>query len=93
MAGENVVLVVDEDRDQKSKLIYGADELVDLCFRVEARVIVVRPQIFDWEMLNRQRARDRRARAFGRGRHPPEGAAGAVSHHPARVQDWEVAPH
>ena len=88
MAGENVVLVVDEDRDQKSKLIYGADELVDLYFRVEARVILVTPQIFDLEILNRQRARKGRAKAFGHGRHlaAAAGLQGAIFHHPALLQ-------
>src|SRR6516164_2846645 len=54
MASKDSVLAVDEDRNQKAKFCDCTCELIDLRLRMKARIIPVRPQILDREVLNPQ---------------------------------------
>jgi hypothetical protein len=52
MAGKHSVLTVNEDRDQKAELGDGACKLINLRLPMKARIIPVRPQLSERELLN-----------------------------------------
>ena len=47
MTRNNTILIIDQHGIDKAELAYALDQLLDLLFRVRARVAVVRPEFVD----------------------------------------------
>jgi hypothetical protein len=48
MAGEQLIPLVDQNRDQEAKFVNSTGKLIDLLLRMDARVFWIGPQAPNW---------------------------------------------